>query len=219
MFVLGIVMFRLVIKPILGKSPTSFMIVTMGVAFVLVTVIQLIFSPNTQSIQTALRSEALVMGPYAVAMPKVIACVVTIILVYALQLFLKKSDVGRAMRATAENTEVSQMLGINTTKMFMLAFGLGIMMAGVTGVLLTPTYLIYPSVGAPFKTIAMACVVMGGLGSVGGAVLGGILAGIIEALIAAYVSFELAPGGIFLALIIVLAIRPAGLFGKEARKA
>jgi len=218
-FILGVILFRLVIKPLLGKSKISFMIVTMGVAFVLVTVMQLIFSPNTQSINTEIRNIPLMFRGYAAALPRVIACGVMVIVVFALHQFLKRTDMGRAMRATSENIEIAQMLGINTTRMFMLSFGLGIMMAGITGVLLTPTYLIFPTVGAPFKTVAMACVVMGGLGSVGGAVIGGLLAGIIEAVLASYISFELAPGGVFLVLIVVLALRPAGLFGKEARKA
>lgn len=218
-FGLGILIFRLIIKPILGKSLVNFMIVTMGLAYVLITGVQLIFSPTPLSIQTTIRTHATFIGPYVISTPRVIAIGVMIVVVLILYTFLKRTDVGRAMRATSENAEISQMLGINTTRMYMLSFGLGIMMAGLTGVLLTPTYLIFPAVGNPFKVIAMAVVVMGGLGSVGGAVLAGLFAGVAEAMIASYYSFELAPGGIFLALIIVLALRPEGLFGKEARKA
>ena len=92
-------------------------------------------------------------------------------------------------------------------------------MAGITGLLLTPIYFVYPTVGAPFKTIAMACVVLGGLGNIGGTVIGGLLAGICEAFVGSYISFDLAPGSIYLILLIVLLVKPNGLFGKGARKA
>ena len=111
------------------------------------------------------------------------------------------------------------MLGIKTNNIFRLAFGLGITMAGITGLLLTPIYFVYPTVGAPFKTIAMACVVLGGLGNIGGTVIGGLLAGICEAFVGSYISFDLAPGSIYLILLIVLLVKPNGLFGKGARKA
>ena len=111
------------------------------------------------------------------------------------------------------------MLGVNTRRTFAFAFSLGVTMAGLSGLLLTPIYYVFPNVGMPFKTISMVIVVLGGLGSIGGAVLGAFIAGIIEALIGAYVSPDLAPAGVFLLLILVLTFKPEGLFGKGARKA
>lgn len=219
MFVIGMVVYKLLIKKIIGREGTSFIIVTMGLAYVLITVIQLIFSAKSQSVLTIVSRMTLSIGSLNIAMARVISGIVMAVLVVAVYFFLKSTDVGRAMRATSENIEVAQMLGIKTNSIFRLAFGVGITLAGITGVLLTPTYYVFPTVGAPFKTIAMACVVLGGLGNIGGAVIGGLLAGLFEAFIGSYISFDLAPAGIYLILIVILAVRPHGLFGKGARKA
>lgn len=219
MFLIGVILYRILIKPIIGRDGTSFIIITMGLSYVMTTTIQLIFSPNSQTVATSVSSISVPIGPFSIALSRLIAfgfMAVAVLLVY---LFLKKTDVGRAMRATSENIEVSQMLGIKTNNMFRLAFGLGITMAGITGLLLTPIYFVTPTVGAPFKTIAMACVVLGGLGNVGGAVIGGFLTGILEAFVGSFISFDLAPGSGYLILLIVLIFKPDGLFGKGARKA
>lgn len=219
MFLIGMVIYRILIKPIIGRDGTSFIIITMGLSYVMTTVVQLIFSPNSQSVVTSVSKVTVPVGSFNMALPRLIACGVMGAAVCLVSLFLKKTDVGRAMRATSENIEVSQMLGIKTNSMFRLAFGLGITMAGITGLLLTPTYFVTPTVGAPFKTIAMACVVLGGLGNIWGAVVGGLLAGICEAFVGSFISFDLAPGSIYLILLIVLIFKPDGLFGKGARKA
>ena len=220
MFVLGQVIFRIVIRPIIGRPPMNFVVVTMGLAFVLVSIIQLLYSPTYQTVPTTIKDSTLrISSNLAVGMPRVIACGVMIVLVLAVYLFLKKTDLGRAMRATSENIEVAQMLGVNTKRVFAFAFSLGVTLAGLCGLLLTPIYYVYPNVGQPFKTISMAIVVMGGLGNIGGAVCAGMIAGIIEAVLGSYVSADIAPAGIYVMLILVLAFKPDGLFGKGARKA
>lgn len=220
MFILGQVVFRVVIKPIVGRPAMNFVVVTMGLAFVLVSIIQLLYSPTYQTVPTTIKDVTFrISDTLAVGMPRVIACCAMIVLVLFVYLFLKKTDIGRAMRATSENIEVSQMLGINTKRVFAFAFSLGVTMAGICGVLLTPIYYVYPNVGAPFKTISMAIVVLGGLGNIGGAVCGGMIAGVVEAILGSYVSADIAPAGIYVILILVLALKPDGLFGKGVRKA
>ncbi len=220
MFLIGQLIFRLVIHPIIGRPGTDFVVVTMGLAFVLVSVIQLIFSPTYQSIPNEIRDASVKFGGgLAVSAPRLIACAVMVVAVLAIHFFLKKTDVGRSMRATSENIKVAQMMGINTKRTFALAFALGITMAGLCGLLLSPIYYVYPNVGMPFKIISMVIVVLGGLGNIGGAVLGGMIAGVVEAILGSYVSADLAPAGIYLILILVLTFKPEGLFGKGARKA
>ncbi len=219
MFIIGMCIYRILIKPIIGRDGTSFIIITMGLSYVLITLIQLIFSATSQSVVTEVSKISVKIGSFNIALSRVVACGVMLVFVTIVYFFLKMTDVGRAMRATSENREVSQMLGIKTNSIYRFAFSIGITLAGITGVLLTPIYYVYPTVGAPFKTIAMACVVLGGLGNIWGAVVGGLLAGLFEAFIGSYISFDLAPGGAYLILILVLAFKPNGLFGKGARKA
>lgn len=220
MFIIGQLIFRTVINPLIGRPSTDFIVVTMGSAFVIVSTIQLIFTPTYQTVVTDIRDASVKIGEsLAVSAPRLIACGVMVVAVLVVWFFLQKTDIGRAMRATSENINNAQMMGINTKKTFALAFAIGTTLAGLSGLLLTPIYYVYPNVGMPFKIIAMVIVVLGGLGSIKGAVLGGLIAGVVEAVIGAYVSADLAPAGIYLILILVLTFKPDGIFGKGMRKA
>lgn len=218
-FLFGQISFRVVIRPLVGRDGTSFIVATMGLSFFLISLYQLLFSANYWFIQTDIAEQNLRIGQIAVGMPRVIACLLMILVVILLNIFLKKTDMGKAMRATSENRDVAQMMGVNTKKTYAFAFSLGTMMAGITGLMLTPIYFVQPNTGTPFKTIAMVIIVMGGLGNVGGAVAGAMIAGVVESLLGTYASPDLAPAGAYLMLILVLMFKPAGLFGKGARKA
>ena len=113
----------------------------------------------------------------------------------------------------------AQMLGINTKVAFTVAFVLSVVLAGLAGLLLTPIYTIYPSVGSVLKTTALMIVVLGGMGSIPGALVGGLLVGVVEALVGTLISSNLGPAGIFVVFLIVLYARPQGLFGKKGRVA
>lgn len=217
MFLFGMGVFEIVIRPVVNREKTVFTVVTMGLAYVLSTGLLLIFSANPIPVDSAFKTTTLTLGSFSIAMPRAQSFVLMLVFIVALNLFLKKTDMGRAMRATAENKEVSQMLGINTKSVSRFAYGLGIMFAGVAGLLLTPTYYLYPTVGNSFKIMAMVCVVIGGLGNVGGAVIGGLLIGVVEAFLGTFVSVDLAPAGSFVLLLLVLIFLPNGLFGKGER--
>jgi branched-chain amino acid transport system permease protein len=142
-----------------------------------------------------------------------IAFLVALLLVVALTILLNKTDLGRAMRATAESREVATLLGINPVKCFTIAFAIGIVLAGTAGVLLTPMFYVFPGVGTLFNLTAFVVVVLGGMGSVPGALLGGLIIGIVEALSSTYISLDLSQLFTFLIFLAVLFIRPSGLFG------
>lgn len=219
MFGLGLLLFKISIKRIIGRDGTSFVVLTMGLAFVLECVVQLIFKSDYRTIICDFKEKYLFLGGFSIHYPKVIAAAVMLVFVVGVFVFLRKTDMGRAMRATAENTEVAQMLGINTERTFAIAFALGIMFAGITGLLLTPIYYIYPTVGSGFKTVAMVVVVLGGLGNILGALVGGLLVGVLETIIGTFIASDLSPIGGFIVLLFVLVFKPDGIFGKEARKA
>lgn len=219
MFLFGMGVFEIVIRPVVNRDKTVFTVVTMGLAYVLSTGLMLIFSANPLPVDSAFKTTTLTLGSFSVAMPRAQSFVLMIAFIVALNLFLKRTDMGRAMRATAENKEVSQMLGINTKTISRFAYGLGIMFAGVAGLLLTPTYYLYPTIGNSFKIMAMVCVVIGGLGNIGGAVVGGLLIGVVEAFLGTFISVDLAPAGSFVLLLLVLIFLPNGLFGKGERVA
>ena len=121
------------------------------------------------------------------------------------------------MRATSESTEISQMLGINTKLVYAGAWTLGVALMAVAGVLLAPSYIIVNSVGNVFRNTAMVAVILGGLGNVKGAFISGIMLGIVESLAGVYVTLDFGPAALYLLFLIVIRVKPLGLFGRGGR--
>jgi branched-chain amino acid transport system permease protein len=147
--------------------------------------------------------------PAALAIGFGIAAVLT----GALWLFLGRTDIGRAIRATSQNKEAAVLMGIDVERVAALAFGLGTALAGAAGVLLAPSLYLYPTVGELLIVKSFVIVVLGGLGSVPGAIAGGILLGLVESLGAVYVSATYKDGLGYVLFLLVLLYRPSGLFG------
>jgi branched-chain amino acid transport system permease protein len=155
------------------------------------------------------------LGGISVSQPLLYSFMVTVLITVALFLFLQRTDTGQAIRATAQDREAAQLMGINVTRMSVLAFGLGTALAGTAGALLAPTYYIFPQVGGPFTLKAFVVVVLGGMGSVVGATLGGVLIGLTESLAAVYVASGLKELVVYVAFLLVLLFKPSGLLGKS----
>ncbi len=140
------------------------------------------------------------------------AAILVTILLY---IFLSKTRIGRAIRATSQNVEAAALMGVNVKMVRVIAFGLGVALAGLAGALLIPIYYLYPAVGTPFSVVALIVVFLGGRGSVFGALLGGFTLGIVEAFTGFYLALELKDIAAFIAFIIILLVRPWGLFGRR----
>jgi len=216
-FLAGFGIFEAVIYPAMHKDRTSFTITTLGLSYVIATTLLLVFGAVPQNVNSILKGVAVRFGAFSLPAPRLVSFVIMLMFVIVLDRFLKKTDMGRAMRATAENKDVSQMLGINTRSVARTTFSLGVMFACIAGLLISPTYYLYPSMGGLFNILAMSCVVIGGLGSVYGAVLSSMMVGVLEAMIGTYISVDLSASAAFLLLIFVLIFTPNGLFGKGER--
>jgi branched-chain amino acid transport system permease protein len=134
-----------------------------------------------------------------------------------LTLFLRSTDIGKAMRAAAQNRDVAMLMGINTDLVFAVAVGLALALAGAAGALLMPFYPVYPTVGQVFVLMAFVAVVLGTLGNVTGALIAGLMMGVAESLGIQFVGADSGLIVVFLMLLLTLAIRPSGLFGGRAR--
>ena len=214
MFLLGALIQRGVIQRVLGAAAENQILLTIGVGLLLSNTAMLLFTSDYQLLTTTYSSSSFSLFGISVSQSLVFAFVITGAVAVGLYLFLMKTDTGQAIRATAQDREAAQLMGINVTRMSMLAFGIGAALAGTAGALIAPTYYIFPQVGHAFTLKSFVIVVLGGMGSVVGATLGGILIGIVESLAALYLASGLKECVVFGLFLLLLLFRPSGLFGR-----
>lgn len=213
----ALVTFKLCVGPSLKRGSSVALLVTLGLGMVIQNVVQVIFGTLPLTVPSSIKYASISIGPLSIAYPRLIALAVTLIVVAFVNYLMNKTLMGRAMRATSENLEVAQILGINAQRIYIIAFVMGITMAGIAGLLLTPVYLITPNVGNIFRTTGIMAVVMGGLGSIKGSLICGLMIGVIESVVATFVAADYGPIGIFILFLIILFVRPQGLFGERGR--
>ncbi|WRS28694.1 branched-chain amino acid ABC transporter permease [Oscillospiraceae bacterium MB08-C2-2] len=217
MVVTAYVCFRLTIEKLLGRSSTAYILMTVGLSFFLQNLMQIIFGPNYKTIPSSINTQSIYVGEYSISVPKLIAFICALVLIFVISEIMNRTSLGRVMRATAEKTNVAEMLGIDTKRTFTIAFIMGIVLAGIAGLLLTPIYDIKPTAGTIFKSTALMIVVLGGEGSIKGAFICGMFVGLVEQLVATFISPDLGPAAIFVFFLLVVYFRPQGLFGQRRR--
>jgi branched-chain amino acid transport system permease protein len=213
MFVVGVLVYRLLLRPIIPGGELNTLLYTAGLSLFVANVALFLWTGDYRTI--SLPYAALPLQPFglAVPIPLAIAFGVALLITGALYLFLARTNIGRAVRATSQNAEAAILMGIDVQRVAMLTFGLGTALAAAAGVLLGPSLYLYPTVGEILIVKCFVVVVLGGLGSVAGAIAGGILLGVVESLGAVYVSTALKDGIGFVLFLGVLLYRPSGLFG------
>jgi branched-chain amino acid transport system permease protein len=155
-------------------------------------------------------------GTAFVAVPRVIAFAAVIAVTLALWLIMQRTDTGKAIRAVAKEKLGAELSGIDVPHIYAVTFGLGTACLAIAACLLIPTYYVNPGAGNAFVLVAFTIVVLGGMGSVAGALIGGLFVGVIESLSGLYLGESLGQIGIFVMFILVLLFRPSGLFGERA---
>lgn len=214
LFALGVVVHLVTIKPIMEAPQENQLIVTFGVLLILVSSIELYFSPDPQNYDLDLGSVAV--GGAFIPEGQLIAMVIAVVAVVGTWLFLKKTMIGRAIRGTADNRDGAQYVGINVERIDYLTFGIGAALAGLAGAAI-PLFLTFdPFVGDEWLINAFVVVVLGGLGSFPGALLGGMIIGFVEVFGRFYLPGSFYQVVIFGIFILVLLILPQGLLGGGA---
>ena len=219
MYLAGCIFFSTTIRKVIGKGDSNYILLTIGLSYIIQNLIQLIFGPDFKSVAVSdqLRNGALALGSVSLSTARVIAFVAAAAFAVFVNWFLGSTDIGRAMRATSENQVIAESLGIKTSLVFITAFALGTVFAGISGLLISPIFLLSPKVGSQFSIIAMSAMVLGGLGNIKGALVGGLIIGLVESLTSSYAGVLLAQVAINAVLMLVLIFRPYGLFGKKGR--
>ena len=218
LFVLGVLLQHFLIRRVLGLGDMPQIFLTFALSLLLMNLALLVFTADYRTVHTAYSDAAIHAGPLYVAVAKLIAFTVAMILSFLLWLFLHATDLGKAMRAAAQNRDVAMLMGINPDRIFCVAVGIALALAGAAGSLLMPFYPAYPLVGQVFVLMAFVAVILGTLGNVVGALIASLMMGIAESLGIQFVGADSGLIVVFAMLLLTLAVRPSGLFGGGTRR-
>ncbi|NKE69085.1 branched-chain amino acid ABC transporter permease [Ramlibacter sp. RBP-2] len=213
MFALGYGLQRAVVNRASHGKDENILLVTLGLAIVLENGALLLFKSDTRTIDTAYTLTTVAIGPAMIGLTKLIAFGGALLVSALLMLLMAKTDLGRAIRAVAKEKQGARLMGIDVDHVYAMSFGIGFACLGAAACFLLPAYYVNPQVGTGFVLVAFTIVVLGGMGSFAGALLGGLIVGVVESLGGLYLGESLGQVGIFAIFILVLLLRPQGLFG------
>jgi branched-chain amino acid transport system permease protein len=216
LFVLGVLVQRGLVDRIMDAPHEMQILLLLGVALVLENTALVLFGPDPQRVPSALSRVTFWIGPVFVDAARLAAFGVALVLTGALWLFLHRTDLGRTMRATADNPYGARVVGTDVRRVYAAAFGVGAACVGAAGALVSPILPFSPSSGLSASITSFNIVIIGGMGSLPGAFAGGLLLSVAESLGAVFLSPSMKELVSFGLLIAILLFRPAGLFGRRA---
>lgn len=213
---IGAVVERFCFRPILGTGKLNEIFLSLGLIYLFQNLAALIWTDEWQSIQSPYASISIPIGPLNVPLDYIIIMVVTAIILAGLHLFLKRSRTGRAMRATSQNRKGAMLVGINVERMDVFSFSIGCALAAAAGTLWVVSGQVFnPYMGSIPAVKAFAIIILGGLGSIPGAIIKGLIYGVAENGAAFLLGGMWKDAVSFIILIVVLVVRPTGLFGES----
>ena len=219
---LGVTIEKIAYKPLRGASSSLAVLITaIGVSYFLQNSALLIFGADAKSFVNVITVPAITLanGELTITGTTIVTILVSVLVMLGLTFFVNKTKPGRAMKAVSEDRGAAQLMGVNVNATISLTFAIGSGLAAVAGVLLCSAYpSVTPYTGAMPGIKAFVAAVFGGIGSIPGAMIGGILLGVIEIFGKAYISSQVADAIVFAVLIVVLLVKPTGLFGKNIQE-
>jgi len=215
MFFVGFFIQGILLNRVLGKGMEPPLLVAFGLSIILQNVLLLIFTPDARSLMSSLALKTIPLGE-TVSLPvlSLINFVASVIVILAVHLFFKNTYLGRAIRAASDNEMCTQLMGVNTKRIYAYAMGIALMTAAIAGVLVGMSFTFYPHSGPQFLIISFGVIIIGGLGSMKGCFAGGLILALAQMLGAHFagIGYQLLFG--YGVLLVVLGIKPRGLFGK-----
>ncbi|MEX2460559.1 MAG: branched-chain amino acid ABC transporter permease [Paenibacillaceae bacterium] len=218
MFLIGYGVNKFLVQPVLNKEaevrePVGALLLTAAISIMLDNGFLATVGGDYRTIRTSFSDATVSFLGVNEGLARIYAFVLCIIVTVIFYVIMNKTEIGRQIRAVGQDRNAAKLMGINVGKTFNIAFGMGMALLGTAGVALLPFNQLYPTIGGLFGTTAFITVVLGGLGSVPGALIGGLLIGIVESVATVYVAQTLAPAFVLFGFLVFLTIRPSGLFG------
>jgi len=197
----------------------SSLLIAVGLMFILENFMEVVWTPNPRAVVTSYGFATFTILGTNITLVRLIALAIAIVATAAVFLFLKKTLMGTAVRATSEDGETATLMGISPNRVNAVAFAIGIGLAAIAGINFATTYSFDPKYGFDLAIKALIALTLGGIGNVSGALLGGIIIGVIESLASYFVGMGWAQAILFVIFILTLILRPQGLFGNNSQKA
>jgi branched-chain amino acid transport system permease protein len=213
MFIFGYFLQMFLIQRSLNSPWISRLCATFGLMMLLESLALILWSSDWKAIPLSYGTWTFNMGGILISFPRFIAFLLALLMALGLHLFLNHSEMGKAIKATAQDREIAGLMGINTLQIYRITFGLGLAITGVAGASLMTFYYVFPKVGFPFALTAYIVCVLGGLGRLNGAILGGLIIGVAQSVGAYLISPEYKMVISFAFFLAVLYFRPGGIFG------
>ena len=215
-FVIGYALQAALINPFVGRAEHEQFILLVGVAIIVVNALLMIFGPDSRPANLSYAFDSYLLGPLIVDKVRLYAAGAALAVASLLFAFFRYTRTGTAIRACADNLEGAAVVGLNVKRLYALTFGLGLACVGASGALMVTIADAAPSLAPAYTLLAFTIVIVGGLGSMAGALIGGVLIGVSEALAGFLVAPSMKSMFSFALLIVVLVFRPQGLMGRRA---
>ncbi len=218
MFVVGLAVALVAYFPLINRPPSTVFISTLLVGIVLQNLYIVLFGPQAHAAPPLIKSGMLHLGVIEISVQEIGTLAVAAALIALQYVIFARTQIGRQLRATAQDRQMAQAIGIRAPLLIAATFGFGTALAGVAGALLANQFFVYPTGGIPLSVYAYIAVVIGGWGSIAGAVIGALMISVFQVVVSAYVSYAVATGLLYLALLLVFFFRPQGIFGELVQR-
>ena len=217
--IVGVLIEKIAYKPLRDTSRISLLITAIGISYLLQNLCQLIMGVNPLTFPSIINIESLNFFGVTITGNMLVTLIISIILMIVIDLLVKKTKIGKAMRAVSEDREAASLMGININSIISITFAIGSALAAIAGIIWAANYpQLKPTMGSLPGIKAFIAAVFGGIGIVPGAVLGGFLLGLIETMTKAYISTQFSDGIVFFILIVMLIFKPNGILGKNEKE-
>ena len=215
LFGFGLLVYLLIVRPGIAKPHLVVVFATMGLSIAMQNLALVAMTADLRDVPPVFGGTPIKFGPLYFRVELMVGFLISIAVTLALMIFVKRTYVGKAIRATVQDRDAAMLMGINVPRLFLLTFAVGSALVGIAGCIMLPLYSTFPTVGLNFVLIAYVVVVLGGMGSMEGAFLGGICIGIVQSLSGYYVAPAYGQMFYFLVFLLVMIFRPNGLLGQR----